>query len=92
MHKMKSSEALKLARVRIEKEENAFLCVALKDVQGRNTLVYKRVSSCLQGIGVIGWLRREHPDIAKQIFLTEEGYKAYRLAWIDWMIPQYELS
>jgi len=87
---MKSSEALRLSRRLIESGKRRYLCIALGVVGGHGTLVAARINKVCKGESVIVWLHRHHFDVWRLEFATDAMAKKYRLAWIDWMIPQYE--
>ena len=97
--KMKSSEALKIARDKIASPQtfrDRYVCYILADIEAKDTLVYKRLKDLFSIVGepysVSGWLLTYHPEYM-QAFRdsdTKTYFQHYRLAWIDWMIPQYE--
>lgn len=95
---MKSSKALRQARKLIADGTEEYLCIALEFgvENGRYTRVYQRLNNFLDGMTVDNWLANNSKKYVK--FRTKErmgreydsAMHQYRLAWIDWMIPQYE--
>lgn len=93
---MKSSTALKLARARIKKNLNIYVCCALEDVDGKHTAVYKNIYNLLQGRAITYWLHAYSPEfrkfsISKSVLRNYNNQlHLYRIRWIDWMIKHYE--
>ncbi len=90
---MKSSYALKKARVLIEERKAIHLCIALKRVNpSRRTKVEQNIACTFGEHSVIGWLCATYPHFYMDFTETygKDSHIVYRLAWIDWMIPQYE--
>ncbi len=93
---MKSSEALREARVLIENGTSTFLCVALTTVYGDETHVYKWLKAIFGGTPVDSWLLKNSKEYAawdNQVTDLKVWMKAlrdYRLRWIDSMIAEYE--
>ncbi len=94
---MKSSEALKLIRPLIEDNLYTHICNALYFKGASDTKVAHNIAVTCGKNTIVFWLRKnsveanqflENPlisDMEKRDALIQ-----YRLAWIDWMIPQYE--
>lgn len=98
---MKSSTALKKARELIVSRREVFVCLALEEVGGGKTIVYKRLDVIFHGAKTADdWLLQNSIDYcdfrARLSHLYwysqqyEQAMRTYRLAWIDWLIPQYE--
>lgn len=85
--KMKSSEALKLIRKTLEKEPR-YVCLLLLEIHADKTNVFKNIQNALKVEGsVTVWLKTHHPEV---YYKKGFSFKRYRLAWINWLIPQYE--
>lgn len=98
---MKSSKALKKVRKLIVSYQENFVCVALYEVGGEETEVYRRLDKLfLSSKTVDDWLsqhstsycefRSKFPPPVWVHRRYEEEMRHYRLAWIDWLIPQYK--
>ena len=93
---MKSSEALKKAKARLLNSQNTYVCTAIEDSGGKKTKVYWRINKLSNGVGISFWLRENSEDYREYLRKSRTNgdfsvaMLKYRLAWIDWMIPQYE--
>ena len=92
---MKSSTALKKARELLAIGDAEYLCVALDEVGGSNTLVYRNLKDIFMNYSTVEmWLGLNCPEAATVLSGTSgrahtELLRAYRLRWVDWLIPQY---
>lgn len=86
---MKSSTALRRARVLVKNGKPRFVCSAIILVGGKNTAVDKQLRSLfsLKCCTLETWLLENVPD---DLIYNYAIVKEYRLAWIDWMIEGYE--
>lgn len=86
---MKPSEALKVARYRIESNDQYFICLALP-YNSAGMVVRDYISDAIGGsvASYKTWLIENHENIFKG--MTGADVTNGRLQWIDWMIEQYE--
>lgn len=98
---MKSSTALKKARKLIVSYQEVFVCIALEEVGAEKTKVYKRLDNLFPDDKTADeWLLQnsiDYCDFRARLPIPhwysqqyEEAMRHYRLAWIDWLIPQYK--
>lgn len=86
---MKSSEGLRAARKLIAEVGGGFLCTSLKFCKAEHTEVYRNLQEVFTDgpYTAAQWAAIYAPDYTEKI---RNNPVAYRLAWIDWLIPQYE--
>ena len=90
---MKPSEALRIARKRINAGEQIYICYALPgNNAGRK--VKKYISLAMRRLGSYSeWLNEVHSIPLTQcspFYGDIQKLRRSRLAWIDWMIAEYE--
>lgn len=82
---MKPSEALKIARKKINSKYEEFICHALPDNRAGD-IVREYIEKALIYKGTYwGWVYECHG-----INLDDNQARTGRLQWIDWMIKEYE--
>jgi hypothetical protein len=90
---MKSSEALLIAREKILTGESRFVCLALP-LNMTGLEVRLRITEAISPYKtVIGWLIANHQPWCERCVGWYQGDRfdrAYRIAWIDWMIEGYK--
>lgn len=91
---MKSSEALRKARVLIETRAARYLCCALDVVDDSTTNVAENLELMFKdNLPLESWMICNQPgflEFYRTLENPNEWMRQYRLDWIDWLIPQYE--
>lgn len=94
-------KVLRAAKERIEDGRNSFVCTAINEAAHELDLSWQTPDSLRrwinQGMGncsvVENWLSRNHPALGHKLSALgdeNEGYREYRLAWIDNMIEELQ--
>ena len=84
---MTFKQALIKARVFIEKEKTAWICIALWDSSGH--AFTERIEQQLDGhLFYHAWVKANHPAIYAVMCRTPNAFRQGRLQWIDHMIAQ----